>query len=132
MKPSILLAAIALQPALSTTFPVPTAMAAPATGTAIVGVDGTFNTVAGWSGINGTKTIETENGNRFLRFKNEKPEDVVAVEGRIPLQPTWKNVTMSVKMRGTIGAKGKEGWYAPRLTFQFKMLKTKWSVTGRM
>jgi beta-galactosidase len=88
-------------------------------------LDGTFDTTTGWRGIDGTKTIEIEKGNRFLRFKNEKPEEVVAVEGRIPLQPTWKRVTMSVKMRGTLGAKGKEGWYAPRLTFQFQNAENK-------
>jgi hypothetical protein len=86
-------------------------------------LDGTFETASGWNGLNRAKAIVEENGNRFLRFSNEKPEEVVAVEGRIALPPTWKSIAMSVKMRGTIGAKGKEGWYAPRLTFTFQNAK---------
>ncbi|HEX8834560.1 MAG TPA: hypothetical protein VF719_10190, partial [Abditibacteriaceae bacterium] len=83
-------------------------------------LDGTFETPNGWKGLDGAKSIVEEKGNHFLRVKNDNPEDVVIVDARIPLEPTWKRVTMSAKIRGTIEARGKEGWYAPRLTFTFQ------------
>jgi len=87
--------------------------------------DGTFETMAGWGGIDGGKSIVEEGGNHFLRFVNENPAEVVQAAGQVALDPKWKRVTMSAKMRGTIKAKGKEGWYAPRITFQFLDAKAK-------
>ncbi|HEX8550700.1 MAG TPA: hypothetical protein VF681_04005 [Abditibacteriaceae bacterium] len=88
--------------------------------TSAVTWDGTFETAGGWQGIGDGKSIEKEDANHFLRFKNTNPNEVVAVAGRFALNPAWTRVTMSAKLRGTIQDKGKEGWYAPRLTFQFQ------------
>lgn len=75
----------------------------------------------GWGKLGEGKTIEKdEDGNHFLRFVNDNPNATVLVETRVALNPAWQFISMSANIRGVIKAKGKEGWFAPRITFTFQ------------
>ncbi|MDQ3813958.1 MAG: beta-galactosidase [Armatimonadota bacterium] len=72
----------------------------------------------GWSGAHNAKLVE-ENGNRFLRFVNDDADKVVNIETRLRLEPTWKTLRFSGRLRATVTGLGKERWYGARLTQQF-------------
>lgn len=56
----------------------------------------------GWmDGSNAQLKLIEENGNHYLRLTNDEPEKFLSVVGRFKLNPAWKSVIISARLRGT-------------------------------
>jgi hypothetical protein len=62
----------------------------------------------------------TEDGNRFIRLTNDDPAKTVLVDQKIDVDPSWKAVTVSVRMRATNLKPGAKPAQDARLAFAFK------------
>jgi len=64
--------------------------------------------------------ILTENGNRFLRLTNDDPSHTVFADQTIKVDPSWKAVTVSARMRASNFKLGKTASQDGRVAFAFK------------
>jgi hypothetical protein len=64
--------------------------------------------------------ILTESGNRFLRLTNSDPAKTVFADQRIRIDPTWKALNVSARMRATNFRSGKKPAEDARVAFAFR------------
>jgi serine/threonine protein kinase len=64
--------------------------------------------------------ILSENGNRFVRLTNDDPEKTVFVDQKIPVDPAWKAVTVTARMRAINFHAGKLASQDGRVAFAFR------------
>jgi hypothetical protein len=64
--------------------------------------------------------ILTENGNRFLRLTNSDPAKTVFADQRIRIDPAWKALNVSARMRATNFKSGKTPAQDARVAFAFR------------
>ena len=64
--------------------------------------------------------ILTESGNRFLRLTNSDPAKTVFADQRIRIDPTWKALNVSARMRATNFKSGKTASQDARVAFAFR------------
>ena len=62
----------------------------------------------------------TESGNRFLRLTNADPAKTVFADQRIRIDPTWKALNVSARMRATNFKAGKTPSQDARVAFAFR------------
>jgi hypothetical protein len=79
--------------------------------------------LAGWFILERLKPqaqVITENGNRFLRLTNSDPAHSVIAEQTIKVEPSWKAVTVSARIRATNFKIGKTTSQDARAAFVFR------------
>jgi hypothetical protein len=64
--------------------------------------------------------ILTESGNRFLRLTNTDPAKTVFADQRIKIEPTWKALNVSARMRATNFKSGRLAAQDARVAFAFR------------
>jgi serine/threonine protein kinase len=64
--------------------------------------------------------ILTESGNRFLRLTNSDPAKTVFADQRIRIDPSWKALNVSARMRATNFKSGKTAAQDARVAFAFR------------
>ena len=122
-------AAAPVAPAVATPAPAP---ATPSASTA-AGEDALLNGsieeadvddgVAGWFVHDKFKpqvSILTENGNRFIRLTNSDPAKTVFADQRIRVDPSWKAINVSARMRASNFKAGKTPSQDGRVAFAFR------------
>lgn len=62
----------------------------------------------------------TEDGNRFVRLTNDDPAKTVFLDQRIPVDPNWKTVTVSARMRASNFKSGANSAQDGRVAFAFR------------
>jgi len=79
----------------------------------------TRDTLTGWNDPGRNAQFVTENGNTFVRFSNDDATQSKTMEAKIKLDPAWRTLQISGRMRATITKLGDQGWFGARLTSQF-------------
>ncbi len=64
--------------------------------------------------------ILSENGNRFVRLTNDDPEKTVFVDQKLPVDPAWKALTVTARMRAINFHAGKLASQDGRVAFAFR------------
>jgi serine/threonine protein kinase len=85
--------------------------------------DGATDGVAGWYVADRFKPqvqFVTEDGNRFVRLTNDDMGKTVFIDQRIKVDPAWKAITVSVRMRASDFTHGTGASYDARLAFAFR------------
>jgi hypothetical protein len=83
----------------------------------------TVDGVAGWSIHTKFKQqvqLRTEDGNRFLRLINDDPTKFVFVDQKVKIDPSWKAVTVSARMRTKNFISGKGSAQDARVAVAFR------------
>ena len=109
---------------------------APAPTPTFAGPDATLNgslerldangNVLGWFVHDRFKThvkLITEDGNQFFRLHNDDPAKTVFVDQKINVDPSWKAITVSVRMRATNFKAGKNSAHDARVALAFRDAK---------
>src|SRR4028118_1010185 len=92
--------------------------------TQILFPQGTFegknrDTLTGWNDPGRNAQFVTEGGNTFVRFSNDDATKSKTMETTLKLDPAWRTLQISGRMRATITKLGDQGWFGARLTSQF-------------
>jgi len=91
--------------------------------------NGTIEPAADGTGVSGwflhdrfKKQVQflTEDGNRFVRLTNDDPARTVFLDQRIPVDPSWKAVTVSARMRASNFKSGANSAQDGRVAFAFR------------
>jgi hypothetical protein len=121
-EPSASLAASTISPA-NPAVPVPTRPG----GNAIVNGNlddrDPYGGAVGWSIRDKDKpnvSFITENGNRFVRLTNKDPNATIYVDQKVPVDPSWAAVSVSVRMRASDFQKGKGQSHDARVAMRFR------------
>jgi serine/threonine protein kinase len=119
-------------PAPHATAAVPAVAPLPAGSTAVatdVLVNGSMEADDGIDGLDGwfihdrfkpQAQILSENGNRFLRLSNSDPAKTVFADQKIKVDPSWKAINVSARMRATSFKAGRTASQDARVAFAFR------------
>ena len=73
----------------------------------------------GWPREQATRR-QVEQGNHFLRIQPDKPGQMICVYRSLPVQPDWKALELTFRVRHEGVKRGKELWHDARIILDFK------------